>query len=268
MGGGGSQTINQTFNLSAINKSVFNQITKNKQTLSTSMNNIQKAEINIGVMKSGCTAKLGQTINATSTLSGEMSPKTIAETKDKVQAQMQAAASAAVEKATQMGNLQFGDKQNVNQEVNMAIENVVEKTFSTENINEVYAEVVNIQEGKLNVGVCDGELIFDQNIVAQLVAEAITESLTSAISENDVLSSLHASTSGNAKSENKGFAEVLDSFFAGITGPMKYAIIAAVVCCCLLVVVMIVIGLSPAGQSATANLGKAGASRLGGARRF
>jgi len=31
---------------------------------------------------------------------------------------------------------------------------------------------------------------------------------------------------------------------------------------------MIVIGLSPAGQSATKNLGAAGAARLGSARRF
>jgi hypothetical protein len=268
MGGGGSQTINQTFNMSAVNKSIFNQITKNTQTLATSMNNIQKATINLGLMKSGCTANIGQTIDATSTLSGKMAPQTIAETKDVVSAQMQASAQAAIEKATQAGNFQFGDKQNVNTNVNMAIENVIEKTFSTENLNEVYAEVVNLQEAQVNVKVCDGELNFDQNIVAQLTASAITESLTSAVSDNEVLSSLHAASSGGLKSENKGFAELIDSLFAGLTGPAKYAIIASVVCCCLLVLVMIVIGLSPAGQSATKNLGAAGASRLGGARRF
>ena len=268
MGGGGSQTINQTFNLESVNKSIFNQITKNSQTLSTSMNNIQQAEINIGVMKSGCTAKLGQTINATSAVSGQLDVTTVAETKDVVQAEMQAAASAAVEKATQAGNFQFGDKQNVNTEVNMAIENVVEKTFSTENLNEVYSEVVNIQEGKVNVGVCDGELIFDQNIVAQLSAEAITKSLSSAISDNSVLSSLHAAATSSASSENTGIADIVSAIGDALTGPMKYGIIACVVCCCLLVVLLVVMGLSPAGQSATANLGKAGAARLGNARSF
>ena len=84
MGGGGSQTINQTFNMSAINKSIFNQITKNTQTLATSMNNIQKATITLGLMKSGCTANIGQTIDATTTLSGKMAPQTIAETRDVV----------------------------------------------------------------------------------------------------------------------------------------------------------------------------------------
>ena len=268
MGGGGSQTISQTFNMSAVNKSIFNQITKNTQTLATTMNNIQKAKISLGVMKSGCTANIGQTIDATTTLSGKMAPQTIAETKDVVSAQMQASAQAAIEKATQAGNFQFGDKQNVNTNVNMAIENVIEKTFSTENLNEVYAEVVNVQDAEVNVKVCDGELNFDQSIVAQLTASAVTESLTSAISDNEVLSSLHAASSGGLKSENTGLASFVTAFFEGFTGPVRYAIVAAVLCCCLLVIAMVAIGLSPAGQSATANLGKAGASRLGGARRF
>ena len=266
MGGGGSQTIEQTFNLSAVNKSIFNQMTKNTNTLATSLNNIQQAEINIGVMKSGCTAKLGQTINASSTSVGQLDATMIAETKERVQGTMQAAANASLEKATEAGSFQFGDKQNVKTEVNMAIENVVKKTFSTENLNEVYAEVVNLQEGKLNVGVCDGDLVFDQNIVAQLSAEAVTKSLASAISDNSILSDFQAKVESSAKSENKGIADIVGTLFEGLTGPMKYGIIASVVCCFLLVLVMIVIGLSPAGQSATANLGKAGANRLG--RRF
>ena len=34
MGGGGSQTIEQTFNLSAVNKSIFEQVTTNTQKVS------------------------------------------------------------------------------------------------------------------------------------------------------------------------------------------------------------------------------------------
>jgi hypothetical protein len=194
MGGGGSQTIEQTFNLSAVNKSIFTQMTKNTNTLATSMNNIQQLEVNLGVMKSGCTATLGQTIDATSTSVGQLDATMIAETKDQVQASMQAAANASLEKATEAGNFQFGDKQNVKTEVNMAIE-----------------------------GWC-------------------------------------------RCSENKGLSDLVGTLFEGLTGPMKYGIIASVVCCCLLVLVMIVIGLSPAGQSATKNLGAAGAARFGGMR--
>jgi hypothetical protein len=74
---------------------------------------------------------------------------------------------------------------------------------------------------------------------------------------------LDAAAGGGASSENKGLSDLVGTFFEGFTGPMKYGIIASIVCCCLLVVLLVVIGLSPAGQSATANLGRAGANRLG-----
>lgn len=80
------------------------------------------------------------------------------------------------------------------------------------------------------------------------------------------MNSLSARAGADLTSENKGIADIVAKIGEAFTGPMKYAIIASVVCCFLLVLVMIVIGLSPGGQSATANLGKAGANRLG--RRF
>jgi type IV secretory pathway VirB2 component (pilin) len=271
MGGGGSQTINQTFNLSAINKSIFEKITKNKAESLASQANIQNLEV---VMRNvrGCSASFGQTIDASTQSSSELTQTQTDEIKNAITNDMKASASAAVEKATQMGNMQFGDKQNVNQNVTLAIENVIENKITTENINRSVAEQVSIQNGKLVIDGYDcsegGDISWDQDVTAKLMSEAITKSLSDAIASSEVLNSLHAAASGSSKTENKGLAEVVDSLFAGLTGPIKYAMIACVVCCCLLVLVMIVLGLSPAGQSATKNLGAAGASRLGGARRF
>jgi hypothetical protein len=81
-----------------------------------------------------------------------------------------------------------------------------------------------------------------------------------------LLNQLSAAADAAQKSENKGIADIVGTFFEGLTGPMKYGIIASVVCCCMIVVLLVVMGLSPAGQSATKNLGAAGASRIG--RRF
>ena len=267
MGGGGSQTIDQTFNLSAVNKSIFNQITKNKSESLASQANVQNLEVVMRNVK-GCSAKFGQSIDATTQSSSTLTAQTTAEIRNAITNEMQASVAAAVEKATQMGNLQFGDKQNVNQEVTMAMENVVENTITTENINKAVADQVSIQNGKLVIDGYDcregGDISWDQNIVAKLSAEAITTALSDAIAASEILNKLHAAASGNASSENKGLSDLVTSFFEGLTGPMKYGIIACVVCCCLLVLVMIVIGLSPAGQSATQNMGRAGAARMGG----
>src|SRR6056300_541 len=269
MGGGGSQTINQTFNLSAINKSVFEKITINKAESLASQANIQNLEV---VMRNirGCSSKFGQKIDASTQSSSELTQTQTDEIRNAITNDMKASASAAVEKGTQMGNMKFGDKQNVNQDVTLAIENIIENKITTENINKAVAEQVSIQNGKLVIDGYDctegGDISWDQDVTARLMAEAVTKSLSDAIASSEVLNSLHAAASGNAKSENKGLSDIIGTFFEGFTGPMKYGIIACVVCCCLLVVLLVVIGLSPAGQSATANLGKAGANRLG--RRF
>lgn len=262
MGGGGSQTIKQTFDMKVINKSIFNQITTNQQSLSASMNNTQRMEIDIGEMGENCSVTVGQTIDATGTSSAVMSPKTIAETKDMVQSELQAAASAALEKTTELGNFQFGDKQNVDQKITMEIENVVEKTFETNNMNEIISAMVTVQDGKLRIEKCNGKLNLNQDIVAALMAEAITESLTSAISDNEMLNSLAAAADATAKSENKGISDLVDS----LSGPLMASIAASVLCVCIIILAVLSMMLSPAGQKATGTMANAGASRVRGGR--
>ena len=272
MGGGGSQSINQLFDMSVMNKNIYESLTVNKAEVSGSQASIQKQQIVMDNVK-GCGIAIGQTINATLNISAE----TINQQKDTIVAnlsnEMKATAAAAIEKATQMGNMQFGDKQNVTQEVNMEIQNIVENKIVTENVTKTVAEQISLQQQQVvlrNVDcVTDGTKIdITQDITAQLAAKAMTKNLKEALAESKILNKLAADAGASQKSENKGLSDLVSSIFEGLTGPMKYAIIACVVCCCLLVLVMIVLGLSPAGQSATKNLGKAGANRLGAARRF
>lgn len=244
MGGGGSQSIEQTFNMETLNKSIFTQITTNQQSLSASMNNQQKVEVIIGEMGPKCKVNVGQKIDATSKSSAVMSPTTIAETKDTVQTELEASAQAALEKTTEAGNFQFGDDQDVSQTINQEITNIVEKTFETNNLNEVISQMVNIQEGKLQIQKCNGKIDFTQDIVADLMAEAITESLTSAISDNETLSKLSADAGATAKTENKGIADIVGS----LTGWLMYLAICCVACVLILGVAGVAIALSPAGQ--------------------
>jgi hypothetical protein len=254
MGGGGSQTVNQTFNMDVVNKSLMTTITNNQQSLSSAMNNIQKVKVRVGNMGPDCDMKIGQKINASSQSSATMSPTTINEAKTVISNELVASAAAAMEKTTEAGNLQFGDKQNMNQEVNMAIENVIENTFETNNLNEVIAEMVNLQEGDLEIKNCNGKLDFSQDIVATLMAEAITDSLTQNIADSETLNKLKAATEGSQKTENKGIADIVSK----VTGPMKYAIIASVCCVCVLVLGLVAMFLSPAGQ----NMGREGMKKF------
>ena len=262
MGGGGSQTINQAFNMSAMNQSIYEQITKTQASAAASQATIQNLRIRFRDV-SGCNITGTQTIDAEAVSSSELTSETTTEIKNAITNEMQAAVEAQVEKATEMGNLQFGDKQNVNQEVTMEITNIVDNTIVTETLNEAIAEQVSIQNNEVEFRDCkDSDLDFSQNVTAKVAAKVITTAIQDAIAASTVMNDLNAAAGGGASSENKGLSDLVGTFFEGLTGPMKYGIIASIVCCCLLVVLLVVIGLSPAGQSATRNMGSAAARRF------
>ena len=262
MGGGGSQTINQAFNMSAMNQSIYEQITKTQASAAASQATIQNLRIRFRDV-SGCNITGTQTIDAEAVSSSELTSETTTEIKNAITNEMQAAVEAQVEKATELGNLQFGDKQNVNQEVTMEITNIVDNTIVTETLNEAIAEQVSIQNNEVEFRDCkDSELDFSQNVTAKVSAKVITTAIQDAIAASTVMNDLNAAAGGGASSENKGLSDLVGTFFEGLTGPMKYGIIASIVCCCLLVVLLVVIGLSPAGQSATRNMGSAAARRF------
>src|SRR5210317_992980 len=190
MGGGGSQTINQAFNMSAINKSIYEQITKTQASASASQATIQNLSIEFRDI-SGCKVDASQTINAEAISSSELTSETTTEIKNAVTNEMTAAVQAQIEKATEMGNFQFGDKQNVNQEVTLEIQNIVDNTVIIENINEAIAEQISIQDKLITVDGYDctqgGEIKFEQDITAQVASKLITNNITDAIAASDMM---------------------------------------------------------------------------------
>ena len=266
MGGGGTQTINQRFNLSAINQSIYQQTTINKSTSLAAQTNIQSMDVQLRNVI-GCDATFVQNINAEVSSSSTIDSVQTTAIKNAITNELTAAVGAQIEKATEAGNFQFGDKQNVNQDVTLEIQNIIDNSVVTENINSAISEQVSIQDKLITIDGMDcregGGINFEQDITAQVVADVVTKNLTDAIADSALLNQLSAAADASQKSENKGIADIVSSFFEGLTGPMKYAMIASVVCCCMIVVLVVVMGLSPAGQNATRNLSKAGIARMG-----
>ena len=146
MGGGGSQKINQTFDMSALNKSVYEQTTINENNSVASQANIQTMKIDMRNIV-GCVTNIVQNIDATASSSSTLSTTQTTNIKNAITNDMQAAVQAQVDKVTEAGNFQFGDKQNVNQEVTLAVQNIISNSIVTETINNALAEQVSIQEG-------------------------------------------------------------------------------------------------------------------------
>ena len=265
MGGGGNQKISQTFDMSAINQSIYQQTTLNQNSSIASQANINTMNLDMRNIV-GCTTNVLQNIDATASSSSTLNNTQTTAIKNAITTEMQAAVKAQIDKVTEAGNFQFGDKQSVNQEVTLAVQNIIENTIVTENINAAVAEQVSINDGVYTIDGYDctisGEINYTQDITAQVVATVVTTNLTDAIAESDILNQLQAAADAAAKTENKGIADIINSIFEGLTGWMKYIAIASVVCCCMVVVLAVVMGLSPAGQNATRNMSKAASRKF------
>ena len=274
MGGGGSSTINQEMNMSMVNDILYESVTNNESYTQNEMRNEQVLNLKIG-RNVGCNIETDQTINSTFMATTEQITDSFQNVANDLVSSLQAGAGAALDKQTQAGNLQFGDKQNVNQKINTEIENIVKTQLETNNLTETINKAVNVQEGNIEIGetIClDGEqLSFRQNISADLAAQAVTKNILTAVTKNSVVQDTIAKIDAEAKAKAGGAAEVVDSvgnaatgIIGAVTGPMKYAIIAAAGLCCMLVIAMLVMGLSPAGQSKMKNMNMRGMKMPGG----
>lgn len=267
MGGGGSttQNIEQTFNFKAINKNVTEIVTNNTQDTGASGANIQGMKVNFGEII-GCDVNLSQRITSSTMASSEFSVEEIDQLQDSITNDMQAAATAALEKNSQMGSelgaLMSGDmNQDIKTSVDMEIENLVKKTITTNNLTTTVSEQVNIQDGELNVKRYDctvgsASLDFSQDVVSEVKAESVMSALKDAISNNTVLNKMAASADAAATQKQGGIAEVMDSVFGGIAdviGTSQQGAMAASAACvsivCVLVIGLAVMFMSPAGQN-------------------
>jgi len=273
MGGGGSSTINQNFNMSVVNDVMYNSVTNNETINENTMQNIQGMQLKV-LRNVGCNIETDQTITSSFMATTEQIAQSFQQVENEIVSELQAQAGAALDKQTQMGNLQFGDRQNVNQDINTEIENIVRTNLETNNLTKTINESVNVQDQNIYIGetIClNGEkLTFKQNISADLAAQAVSRNILSAITTNKMANEIIAKGEATAASKAGGAAEVIDSagtavagVVGAVTGPAKYAMIALAVCCCMTVIAMIVLGMSPAGQKGLNKGINAGISKFG-----
>ena len=275
MGGDTSQSIENTFNFSAINENITNIITNNSSTTTATGANIQGMKVNFGQII-GCDVNLSQKITSKTMASSDFTADEITDLQNEITNDMQAAATAALENNTEMGSelgglLDGGDTEmNVTNSVNMEIQNLVETNITTTNVNSTVAEQVNIQDGELNLKFYDcsdtgAKLDFSQDIMAEVKATSIMNILKEAVQENKILNKMAADTDSSVKKKKGGIAGVLDSVFggvAGIIGTSQQGAMAAsgfsTICLCVLVIGLAVMFLSPAGQ----NMGRKGMNKF------
>ena len=154
MGGGGSQTIKNEMNFKSSTKILEENITENTNKVNASTVQSNQLKLILGNII-GCDINIGQSATADVQSEASLTTESILESKIAVQDSMKANLSAAMEKSTQAGNFQFGDKQKTETKINQEIETVIENIFKTENLNEVVASAVQTNGADITIGNMD-----------------------------------------------------------------------------------------------------------------
>lgn len=270
-----TQTVENTFNMSAVNNIVFEKMTTNKASATASGANIQNLKVVLRNIK-GCNYSQNQTISSDVAASSEIDATMEETIQNDIAAELAAQAATQLENTSQLGSelsaLVSGEtNQDIRNEINQLVETNIRNTITNINISQTVSESVNIQGGDLIIDGYDcsegGQIDVSQDITAKVAAEAVTRTVTESLAQNKVVAALAAAVENEAKQSRGGFAEVLDSIFGGVadvfgaSSQMIAFSVAAVVCiCCFLLIFL----LSPAGQSSSSALANAGASRMKG----
>ena len=269
-----SQSIENTFNFSALNENITNVITNNSSTTTATGANIQGMTINLGDII-GCDMNFSQKITSKTMASSDFTAEEITELQTTISNDLSASATSALEQNSEMGSelgaLVGGDSNmSVTNSVNMEIKNLVETNITTTNVNNTVAEQVNIQDGVLNLKRydctdTDGKLDFSQDIMAEVKATSIMNILKESVASNEMLNKMAATVDSSATKKQGGLAGLMDSVLGGIggiIGTSQQGAMAAsgfsTICVCVLVIGLAVMFLSPAGQ----NMGRKGMNKF------
>jgi hypothetical protein len=220
MGGGKQQTIEQFFSFDVVSKNLYEQTTKNTSRAVASQTGINRLKIVISGNNIGCDINVNQSVDAQMQTDTSVVAELIVENKAQINNDLQAAMEANMDLVTEMGNLEFGNEQNLKQQMRTRLENIIERTITTENVSEAFGEQVAINRGELIIrGNMDctsgyGGINFSQDITMQMGIKATLDMLKTAITNDEMTNKIKAAADASVTQENKGIADVVKSFGA------------------------------------------------------
>ena len=269
MGGGGSQSVRQSIDIKSTTSILEKNIQTNSQKVqaAATANNSIEASVGINPMTgepgfiTGCSMNFKQTAVADAQSSATSAIESIAESKQEIANDMKSKVAAALEKTSEAGNFQFGDKSNTEIDIKKDIQTTVENVFEKENLQSVVGNAVAVNSAKIQIGNMDctlgGELNFEQDAAAKAAATAVMGDVTKKLMETSSIAKVIDEVDAKQKTENKGAADVIDSAgeaassVIGAYGMAMYApLIACVLICGSMIMVAMMMSKSKGGRQA------------------
>ena len=260
MGGGGSQSVRQSIDIKSTTSILEKNIQTNSQKVQAAATAANKLKVKLGDVV-GCNLDFTQKATADAQSSATSAIESIAESKQEIANDMKSKVAAALEKTSEAGNFQFGDKSNTEIDIKKDIQTTVENVFEKENLQSVVGNAVAVNDAKIQIGNMDctlgGELNFEQDASAKVAATAVMGDVTKKLMETSSIAKVVDEVDAKQKTENKGAADVVDSAgeaaagIIGAAGMAAYApLIACVLICGSMIMVAMIMSQSKGGRKA------------------
>jgi len=260
MGGGGSQSVRQSIDIKSTTSILEKNIQKNTQKVQAAATAANKLKVKLGDVV-GCNLDFTQKATADAQSSATSAIESIAESKQEIANDMKSKVAAALEKTSEAGNFQFGDKSNTEIDIKKDIQTTVENVFEKENLQSVVGNAVATNEAEIEIAKFDctvaGQLDVTQDASAKVAAAAVMGDVTKKLMETSSIAKVIDEVDAKQKTENKGAADVVDSAgdaaakVIGAAGMAAYApIIACVLICGSMIMVAMIMSRSKEGRKA------------------
>jgi len=260
MGGGGSQSIRQSIDIKSTTSILEKNIQKNSQKVQAAATAANKLKVKLGDVV-GCNLDFTQKATADAQSSATSAIESIAESKQEIANDMKSKVAAALEKTSEAGNFQFGDKSNTEIDIKKDIQTTVENVFEKENLQSVVGNAVATNEAEIEIAKFDctvaGQLDVTQDASAKVAAAAVMGDVTKKLMETSSIAKVVDEVDAKQKTENKGAADVVDSAgdaaakVIGAAGMAAYApLIACVLICASMIMVAMIMSRSKGGRQA------------------
>ena len=244
-------------------------IKSNSQKTASDVMNLQSTNLSVVNMGEKCDIDISQSITLSQQTSGTMNTNSLNDLRSLISTGLQNMATQNTAATAQMGS-GIGTQSTStsdNTTINNDIQSIVNTTCSDSNYNDLVSQTLNKQDAAIKILNCNGKITIGQNIVADVIAKNLMESVVTNLQQNQAVANVFNQIAQSGSSSSQGLSGILDSIFSGIQGIFGvgadaaktiFAIIACLLCvCCLALLYM---GLSPAGQQATTTAASAGAN--------
>ena len=244
-------------------------IKSNSQKTASDVMNLQSTNLSVVNMGEKCDIDISQSITLSQQTSGTMNTNSLNDLRSLISTGLQNMATQNTAATAQMGS-GIGTQSTStsdNTTINNDIQSIVNTTCSDSNYNDLVSQTLNKQDAAIKILNCNGKITIGQNIVADVIAKNLMESVVTNLQQNQSVANVFNQIAQSGSSSSQGLSGILDSIFSGIQGIFGvgadaaktiFAIIACLLCvCCLALLYM---GLSPAGQQATTTAASAGAN--------